>query len=164
MELLPREAAANFPVGIGDHRRSELSKRFEGWWRVRSPQSTPCGSAGKSWRGWRWRYAALFGLQELKSYHRLDDAVGIDIRYSWFRTCLSCLLRDRGRVRTWSRTYCDGVTMLTYEQKHPTFWESVAATIRGDRLSKRQQLFRILAVMFFLACIAFARYMDLIHL
>ncbi len=40
--------------------------------------------------------------------------------------------------------------MFDKEQPYPTFWQAVAATIRGDKLSKRQQLFRMLGLAFIL--------------
>ncbi len=36
--------------------------------------------------------------------------------------------------------------MFEKEQPYQSFWSSVASTIRGDKLSKRQQLFRMLAI------------------
>lgn len=36
--------------------------------------------------------------------------------------------------------------MFEKEQPYPSFWQSVASTIRGERLSKRHQLLRVGAI------------------
>jgi hypothetical protein len=52
--------------------------------------------------------------------------------------------------------------MFDKEQPHPSFWETVASAIRGDKLSKRQQLIRMLLLMLVLLILGVDRFIELV--
>jgi hypothetical protein len=53
--------------------------------------------------------------------------------------------------------------MFDKEQPYQSIWQVWAAQIRGDKATKRQQLIRMLLIMFTVGCLGLVQFVHLIH-